>query len=175
MAGTSREAFLARHAKVQDRPGEIVDRRGNLIGRHRGHRHFTVGQRRGLGVAAPEPLYVLATDAARNQVIVGTRDELSSVRVTIAPARLYRDGERVDQVRLRYRSAPVPCSLRGRPAPGEHPSLELDLHEPVHGVAAGQSACLLEGDRVLGFGVIAGSGPPGTKAEAKEEAVALAT
>jgi tRNA-uridine 2-sulfurtransferase len=159
MAGTTREAFLERHASAGDRPGEIVDRRGRSLGRHRGHRHFTVGQRRGLGVAAGEPLYVLAKDAGVNRVVVGTHGELATGAVELAPGRLYREGARVDRVRLRYRSGPVPCSLEGDPAAGEHASLAVRLHEPVHGVAAGQSACLMRGERVLGHGTIAHASP----------------
>jgi tRNA-specific 2-thiouridylase len=168
MAGTSREAFLARLAGAGDRPGEIVDRRGRVVGRHRGHRHFTVGQRRGLGVAAPEPLYVLAKDAAVNRVVVGARSELAADVVELAPGRLYRDGARVDRVKLRYRSGAVPCSVEGAPETGDHPTLALRLHEPVYGVAAGQSACLLQGDRVLGHGTIARAsrGPAGQRAAA---------
>ena len=66
LAGTGRAAFLARHGGARERPGEIVDRGGRVLGRHRGHHGFTVGQRKGIGLAAPEPLYVLATDARTN-------------------------------------------------------------------------------------------------------------
>ena len=65
LAGTSRERFLARHAHVRDPPGDVVDTGGRVLGRHRGHHGFTVGQRKGLGVAAGEPLYVVSTDAPR--------------------------------------------------------------------------------------------------------------
>jgi tRNA-specific 2-thiouridylase len=155
MAGTTRERFLSRHAARPDQGGDVVDRRGRVLGRHRGHRHYTVGQRRGLGVAAREPLYVLAKDGAANRVIVGGYDELAVRRVAVAPATLYRDGARVDRVRLRYRSEPVACELEGSPDAGEHDALSILLDEPVHGVAPGQTACLLEGDRVLGYGTIA--------------------
>ena len=73
LAGTGRAAFLARHGGARERPGEIVDRGGRVLGRHRGHHGFTVGQRKGIGIAAPEPLYVLATDARANTVTVGAR------------------------------------------------------------------------------------------------------
>ena len=73
LAGTGRARFLARHGGLGDRPGDLVDRRGRRLGRHRGHHDFTVGQRRGLGVGGTgEPLYVLATDAAANTVTVGS-------------------------------------------------------------------------------------------------------
>ena len=80
LAGTGRAAFLARHGGARERPGEIVDRGGRVLGRHRGHHGFTVGQRKGIGVAAPEPLYVLATDARTNRVTVGARAELRDAR-----------------------------------------------------------------------------------------------
>jgi tRNA-specific 2-thiouridylase len=155
MAGTSRGDFLARHGRGREHAGEIVNRSGQVLGRHRGHRHYTVGQRRGLGVASPVPLYVLATDAASNTVVVGPERDLAADRVEIAPATLYRDGARIDRVQLRYRSQPVGCQLRGEPAAGAHESLVIELHEPVHGVAPGQTACLMEGDKVLGYGTIA--------------------
>jgi tRNA-specific 2-thiouridylase len=154
MAGTTRERFLSRHAARPDQGGEVVDRRGRVLGRHRGHRHYTVGQRRGLGVAAREPLYVLEKDGATNRVVVGGYDELAMRRVTVSPATLYRDGARVDRVRLRYRSEPVACEIEDAPDAGAHEALTVSLDEPIHGVAPGQTACLLEGDRVLGYGTI---------------------
>ena len=114
LAGTSRAAFLAKHGGIRERPGEIVDRSGRVIGRHRGHHGFTVGQRRGLGVATNEPLYVLGTDARTNRVIAGTRDELATTRVRIRGARLHREGARVDRVKLRYRTTPLPARLVAR-------------------------------------------------------------
>jgi tRNA-specific 2-thiouridylase len=104
------------------------------------------------------PQFVLAKDAAANRIVVGPREQLAIETVTVSPAKLYRDGSRVDRVKLRYRSEPVPCSLAQPAAAGAHAALELELHEQVHGAAAGQTACLLEGDRVLGFGTIAASG-----------------
>ncbi|HEV7774383.1 MAG TPA: tRNA 2-thiouridine(34) synthase MnmA [Conexibacter sp.] len=166
LAGTSRAAFLAKHGGIRERPGEIVDRAGRVIGRHRGHHGFTVGQRRGLGVATNEPLYVLGTDARRNLVIAGTRDELATSRVTVRGARLYRDGARVDRVKLRYRTTPCPARLLGADAlaAGMHRSLEIELGEPVDGAAPGQMACLMDGETIVGWGTIAApdvsSAPP---------------
>jgi tRNA-uridine 2-sulfurtransferase len=155
MAGTTRARFLSRHARVRDTAGEIVDARGRVVGRHRGHRHFTVGQRRGLGVASSAPLYVLEKDAARNRIVVGSRDELECREVRLAPAHLYREGARVDRIKLRYRSAPLPCEAgEGAPA-GACEELTIRLGVPAYGVAPGQTACLMQGDLVLGFGTIA--------------------
>ena len=94
LAGTGRAAFLARHGGARERPGEIVDRGGRVLGRHRGHHGFTVGQRKGIGIAAPEPLYVLATDARTNRVTVGARAELATREVAVRGALLHRPGRR---------------------------------------------------------------------------------
>jgi tRNA-specific 2-thiouridylase len=154
LAGTSRAAFLARHGGIRERPGEIVDRAGRVLGRHRGHHGFTVGQRKGLGLSANEPLYVLGTDARENRVIAGTRDELQTTRVAIRGVRLLREGARVDRVKLRYRTKPLPARLLGDPDAGAHRALEIELAEPVDGAAPGQMACLMDGELIVGWGTI---------------------
>jgi len=155
LAGTGRDAFLARHGRLRARAGDIVDCAGRVLGRHRGHHAYTVGQRRGLGVAASEPLYVLATDARANRVVVGRREELRGSQVTVRGATLHRDGTRVDRVKLRYRSQPLPARLRGTPGAGRHARLEVELSDPAEGAAPGQTACLLHGDTVVGWGTVA--------------------
>jgi tRNA-specific 2-thiouridylase len=155
LAGTGKAAFLARHGDMSERPGELVDRAGRVLGRHRGHHHYTVGQRRGLGVAAGEPLYVLATDAGSNRVTVGPRNQLATRAVAVRGARLHRAGSEVDAVRLRYHSRAIACRVAGDLEPGTHRRLELQLADPVDGAAPGQTACLLKGDVVVGHGTIA--------------------
>ncbi|WP_236262104.1 tRNA 2-thiouridine(34) synthase MnmA [Conexibacter woesei] len=154
LAGTSRSEFLARHAGIAQRPGEVVDAAGDVIGAHTGHHGFTVGQRRGLGVAAEEPLYVLRTDPASNRVVAGTRAQLATTSVPVRGARLHRDGARVDRVKLRYRAKPLPARVVGAPAAGTHRRLEIALEEPVDGAAPGQLACLMDGDVVIGWATI---------------------
>ena len=155
LAGTGKAAFLAKHAQIEDRPGDIVDPRGEPVGAHAGHHNFTVGQRRGLGIGAPEPLYVLATDANANTVTVGGRERLRTTRVAVRDATLHRDAASVDRVKLRYRSRALACRISEAVQPGAHATLELDLHEPVLGAAPGQAACLMAGDVIVGHGTIA--------------------
>jgi tRNA-specific 2-thiouridylase len=153
VAGLGGRAFLRRHAAERlHGEGEIVTRDGTVVGRHAGQHDFTVGQRRGIGVAAPEPLYVLAKDARRNRVVVGPRAELTAQRIELEGCRLHRSPDSVRAVKLRYRSQLLPCRLLGDPA-GDRAVLELD--RPAHAVAPGQLACLLADDRVVGHGTIA--------------------
>ena len=154
LAGTGKRAFLARHGALGERPGALVDRAGRRVGQHAGQHLFTVGQRKGLGVAAGDPLYVLAKDAGSNTVTVGPAEALATRRVRVRAAVLHRAGATVDRVKLRYRSAPVPCAVAGAPGPGRHARLELELAAPVAGAAPGQAACLLAGDVVVGWGWI---------------------
>lgn len=146
LAGTHRARFLARHGGLREQPGDIVDREGRVLGRHKGHFHYTVGQRRGLGVHAPEPLYVLATDARTNTVTVGPREALATDRVRLSGLRLHRDADEVDAVKLRYRADPVPARLRGD---------VVELERPFPGAAPGQTAVLLAGDVIIGCATIA--------------------
>ena len=154
LAGQSKKYFLRRHGGLVDRPGPVVDASGVELGRHPGHHHFTVGQRRGLGVASTEPLYVLGTDANSNTVRVGSRKRLATDRVRIRNAVMHRDGERVDRVRLRYHTEPVPARVKAEA--GEHKALEIELEKPFDGPAPGQAAVLMSGDVVVGHATIAG-------------------
>jgi tRNA-uridine 2-sulfurtransferase len=147
LAGTGRAAFLARHGGLGDRPGDIVDAEGRVLGRHGGAHRFTVGQRRGLEVGgAPEPLYVLRTDAGANTVTVGPRAALATTGVRVRDARLHAPAREVQAVKLRYRAPAVACTLRGE---------TIELAEPVDGPAPGQTAVFLRGDAVLGCATIA--------------------
>jgi tRNA-specific 2-thiouridylase len=153
LAGEGKRSFLARHAGLGERRGEVVDASGRVLGSHPGHHNFTVGQRRGLGIAGDAPLYVLATDAASNRIVVGDRDQLATRRVRVRDAELRRDGARVDRVKLRYRSRPIDCTVDG--ATGHHDELWLELGEPAYGVAPGQTACLMAGETIVGHATIA--------------------
>ena len=146
LAGDDYRDFLARHGLASDR-GSIVDESGRRLGSHAGFWRFTPGQRRGLGVAASEPLYALRTDAHTNTVTVGPRPSLATTKIS-AHGRLYVDVERV-HAKLRYRSDPVAATVETGDT-----GFSLHLDAPVHGVARGQAAVLYERDVVVGAGLI---------------------
>ena len=154
--GGSYGAFVdarAGHAP-QARPGAVVDGTGRVLGEHRGVIHYTVGQRRGLGVTAAEPLYVTGIDAARNLVVVGSESELYRPTVTVRevnwvscdpPAAPVPAG-----VKIRYRAVPAPAVV----TPGPRDRVTVRFEEGQRAVAPGQSAVFYRGDVVLGGGVI---------------------
>ncbi len=154
LSGQGKRRFLRRHGDLRDRDGAVLDRSGSAIGRHRGHHNYTVGQRRGIGVSAKEPLYVLATDAEANTITVGTREELATRTVRVRDAVLHRPGEEVDAVRLRYRSRPLPAALSAT-GTGRHEELDVELGEAFAGASPGQTAVLMAGEAIVGHGTIA--------------------
>lgn len=155
LAGQGKRKFLRRHGGLRDREGAVLDRSGSVIGRHRGHHNYTVGQRRGIGVSADVPLYVLATDAGENTITVGTREELSTRTVRVRGAVLHRDGRSVDAVKLRYRARPVPATIDVT-GTGRHAALEVALSKEFAGAAPGQTAVLMAGEAIVGHGTIVG-------------------
>jgi tRNA-specific 2-thiouridylase len=139
---------------VNDLPGDIVDRKGIVLGKHNGFWNYTIGQRKGLGVAYSEPLYVLSIDKDKNTVVVGTRDEAmnSSFIVNdlswIAFASLA--GPLETEVRIRSAQSPVAARIE----PFETDSVKVTFHMPNDGITPGQSAVFYQDDLVLGGGVI---------------------
>ena len=147
--------FLRDYLRAREMPlpgeGDVVDSAGNRIGSHQGYLDYTVGQRRGLGGGAAEPLYVLRTIPERNIVVAGTRPELDVSSVVVGSLNVFSpvaEGETL-QARLRYNSPPVPAHVI---TGGD--TWRLQLGKPVTGVAPGQSAVLYRDGAVAAGGVI---------------------
>ncbi len=146
-------------------PGEIVDLDGRVLGRHAGIIHFTVGQRRGLGIATGTPLYVLRLDATSRRVVVGPREALRTSRIRLRGVNWLGDGAVEDAVqrgtnifvKVRSTRPPQPAWLRR----GEGGAIEVELIGGEDGVSPGQACAFydaIEGQaRVLGGGIIAGT------------------
>jgi len=136
--------------RVPAQPGEIVDAEGRHLGRHAGVVDFTVGQRRGIGVSAPTPLYVTEVRPRTNQVVVGRKQDLEVSEVRVSGLNWFLDPSEAESVQVRYNGSPVPCEVE-ETRDGE---VRAILSEPVLGVAPGQSAVFYRGDRVVGGGVV---------------------
>ena len=146
LAGDDYRSFLERQGLAAT-DGAIVDEDGHELGRHDGFWRFTPGQRRGLGLSTPEPLFVLGSRPATNSVVVGPRESLAR-SIVEARGRLHADLSRVE-VKLRYRSPAVGATVEPTPR-----GFRLLLDEPAYGVAPGQAAVLYDGDLVVGQGTI---------------------
>ncbi len=146
LAGSDYRTFLERQGLVPQ-PGPIVDEQGIELGRHEGIWRYTPGQRRGIGLSTPEPVYALRGDPATSTLTIGPRGSLE-VREVHVRGRLYLPVERAE-AKLRYRSGAVP-SLVERTADG----FVLQLLEPAYAVAPGQVAVLYDDDAIVGAGVI---------------------
>lgn len=152
--GNDTAAFLTERLGDRMRPGPIVDTRGRVVGRHHGIHRFTVGQRRGLGIAAGEPLYVVRIEADANRLVVGARAESCGTRARVSRVNWVALDSPADpfraEVKIRYQHPAAPATVE--PLPESGAAIEFD--EPQHAITPGQSAVLYDGDLVLGGGII---------------------
>ena len=148
----SMKDFLDKYINRQG--GDIVDLEGNILGKHQGVHHYTIGQRKGLGIAAAEPLYVVKLDAVMNRVIVGNRTTGSRAECTVARVNWVSIAEPTvpikAEVQIRYRSAPVGVNI----IPLETGRVRLVFDEPQFGITPGQAAVWYNGEILLGGGII---------------------
>ena len=147
-------AFIRRHTGKEDVPGDFVDETGRVLGRHKGLTHYTIGQRKGLGVSSNEPLYVKAIDPEKNQVILSGNEALFSRQLTAGafnwiawdvPPRQFRCS-----AKARYRHPEQLCQVTIR----EDGTVEVLFDQPQRAITPGQAVVLYDGDTVLGGGTI---------------------
>lgn len=134
-----------------DQEGEVLDGEGNVVGKHKGYMHYTIGKRRGFTVdGAHEPHFVTKIIPEKNQIIVGKREELACNKVVLENLNFFNDEKEFrSTVKLRYRTKAVGCSVK---IDGDQAVVELD--EGVFGVAVGQAAVFYEDDKLIGGGWI---------------------
>lgn len=143
-------SFIKRHVNVDNRAGTVVNSKGEPVGSHHGFFYYTMGQRRGIGIRAPSPLYVIGIDPLKNSVVIGPKSEAYArgIRVTLVSWRK-GDGSFPLSAKIRYRQAPAPANVevKGREA-------WVQFEEPQFAPAPGQIAVFYEGNRVVGGGMI---------------------
>lgn len=145
--------FIQKNFDYVPRPGNVVDTKGNVLGQHDGLINYTIGQRKGLGIASSKPLYVLSLNKETNEVVLGPKNETFTNSVSIidvnwisgkAPANNFNC-----QAKLRYRQSPKDCIAHVTGS-----KVNLEYPEGIDSVTPGQFAVLYDGDRVLGGGII---------------------
>jgi len=154
LAGEDYRNFLQRNAAEMLRPGQIVSRDGRSLGEHTGLANYTIGQRKGLGVASPIPLYVLGKNATTNTLVVGTQEELGS-RELIARDVNWVGGEAPmepfrAEVKIRYTAKEASALV----TPLEDSRVQVQFDEPQRDITAGQAAVFFKDDLMLGGGII---------------------
>lgn len=147
--------FLEQAKLVKRHAGDIVDVHGRVLGRHHGIEFFTIGQRRGLGLSSPTPLYVVDLDAGNNRVIVGGADALERDTFTVERCNWIPFDEPPPSfeatVKIRYNHPGTPATIE----PLANGSARIRLHEPQRAITPGQACVAYDGDLVLGGGWIA--------------------
>jgi tRNA-specific 2-thiouridylase len=150
------DRYLDAEEKPELKPGEglLVNTRGEVVGKHQGVHRYTVGQRRGLGLSSPRPLYVLAIDAKQNRVVVGYEEELLSEEFTAAGVNWVAfDSPTAPvraEVRVRYRHTAAPATI----TPLAEARARIRFDEPQRAITPGQATVFYRGDEVVGGGWI---------------------
>jgi tRNA-specific 2-thiouridylase len=154
LAGKDYRDFLQEYAPGVVLPGPILSRDGEEIGQHQGLAFYTIGQRKGLKIAAPEPLYVLGKDSLRNTLLVGTRQDLGWQKLTAGQvnwiAGVPPEGPFRAQVQIRYRAEAVPGLLRHL----EDGRFSVQFDHTLRDITPGQSAVVYQDEICLGSGII---------------------
>jgi tRNA-specific 2-thiouridylase len=145
--------FLSRYREPVETAGDIVDTAGRVLGQHAGYERYTIGQRRGLGLAFGEPRFVVKIEPDLKRVVIGTREELG--RQTLSANRLNwlidrPTGDFRCTAQIRYQQTAAPATARLT----DDDRLEVEFDSPQYGVAPGQAVVLFDGDLVLGGGWI---------------------
>jgi len=144
--------ILKKHTQVEI-PGNVLDKKGNIIGKHKGYMHYTIGKRRGFEVfGAHEPHYVIKINPTTNEITVGEKEDLKIDEFYIKDTNLFIEKTTFDaSVKIRYRSPKTPCKVEV----DKNLNAKVTLKEPVFALASGQMAAFYDGEKLLGGGWIA--------------------
>lgn len=142
----------------QEKSGDIINTKGQILGKHHGISHYTIGQRKGLGIAAATPLYVIEIDAEKNVVILADAEESLRDGMIVTEA-VFSDGlplkaKRAVKVKIRYNAKPVDAFIEPDIVEGQ---VKVTLELPLRGIAPGQAAVFYENDYCIGGGTIVSS------------------
>lgn len=163
LAGTDYHSFLARHAPETQNPGEIVNAAGETLGRHQGLANYTIGQRKGLGIAHSQPLYVLAKNVTDNTLVVGYLEELGEDQLTAGAVNWVSGPPPSEpfqaEIKIRYTAGLVP----GQVSPIGADKFAVKFDHPQRDITPGQAAVIYLGEQAIASGIIEGAQTPAAK------------
>ncbi len=146
--------FVNEYVPGAERPGPIYDKQGNVLGTHRGIIHYTIGQRKGLGITSPTPIYVIAIREEEDAIVVGTKDDLGRSALVAGNVNLISvaelRGSTVVMAKIRYKAPESPAVIS--PLPGG--KVEVEFEHPQSAITPGQAVVFYDGDVVVGGGTI---------------------
>lgn len=147
--------FIEQYTGKKSPEGDFLDKQGNVLGRHKGIIRYTIGQRKGLGLALPQPMYVCEINVQENTVVLGLEEDLLSTEVTIHNINLISTDNLYEPIqccaRTRYNSVEQPAEA----VQIDEDTIKITFREPQRAVTKGQAAVLYDGDLVIGGGTIA--------------------
>jgi len=154
LAGQNYQDFLTRYVPQNAAPGKIVNPSGEVIGEHNGLAFYTIGQRKGLGIAHSEPLYVLEKDSQNNLLVVGTRDELGRAELIAGGLNWVSGLPRTEpfpaEIKIRYSAIPI----SGTVTPIENQRIKVQFEHPLRDITPGQAAVAYQGEEAVVSGII---------------------
>lgn len=146
--------FLEENSDISKNPGNIVDKNGTILGKHQGLYRYTIGQRKGLGISHPTPLFVLGFNKDRNELIVGEHEELFKTEIIVKDVNLLAIDDIIEPIKvkakIRYSSKETSCTVYKI----DSNTVKVIFDEPVRGATPGQSAVFYDNDIVVGGGKI---------------------
>ena len=149
-------SYLLEKTDVVESPGNFIAKDGTILGQHKGVIHYTIGQRKGLGIALNRPLYVLSIHAGRNEVVLGDETDLYHNELTVRAGNFIPFAELTSPQRvmskIRYAAKEAPAVIQ--PIPGERYKVRVTFTEPQKAITPGQSAVFYDGDTIVGGGII---------------------
>jgi len=146
--------FVSEYTPGADRPGPIFDKQGNVIGTHKGIIHYTIGQRKGLGISAPAPLYVIAIKEEEDAIIVGTKEDLGKTALIADDINLISIPELLEpmaiKAKIRYKAPESPAVI----TPMQEGRIKVEFDAPQSAITPGQAVVFYDGEEVVGGGTI---------------------